>query len=63
MTSDEPWLWVNSTDGDLVTPDGMERLLAVDRGCLVGRTASTVVIRQPDGTEVTFHRAREANYV
>lgn len=62
-----PWLWVSTDDGgtvtDMVSPDAMERLLDVDRKCLVGRTASAVVIRQPDGTEVTFHRMPEADYV
>lgn len=56
----EPWLWATA-DGRMLTPDAMDSLIGFDRGLLVGRTASTVVLR--DGTgELIFNRVREADY-
>lgn len=63
MTDRGPWLWVSQDGGDQVTPDAMEALIMLDRPRLVGRTASTIVLRGDHGTEVTFHRVREADYV
>lgn len=57
----EPWVWV-TRDGRIMTPDAMDSLITFDRGLLIGRTASTVVLR--DGTgELVFNRCREADYV
>ena len=53
---DAEWLWVSAQGGDMLTPDAMDQVIAEHRSALVGRTASTVVLRQADGTEVTFNR-------
>lgn len=63
MTAHEdPWVWVSADNGEIMTPDAMEQIIALDRGLLVGRTASTLVLRDA-GREVVFHRVRESNYV
>ena len=55
-------VWVSQDGGSILTPDAADSLIAAGEVKLVGRTASTLVIRD-EGREVTFHRMPGADYV
>lgn len=62
QVANAPWVWVSQDGGDVMTPDAMDQVIALDRSLLVGRSASTLVLRDA-GREVVFHRMPGADYV
>lgn len=46
------WVWLSADRGEVLTPAAMEDRINADRPALVGRSASTVVLRHGTGETV-----------